>query len=75
MRTAKVILAAITLDMFAVLFGGAIVLLPIYATDILHVGPTGLGILRAAPSIGALMMAFLAHLPPFKRPARCCCGR
>lgn len=67
MRDTKVILAAITLDMFAVLFGGAVALLPIYATDILKVGAEGLGIMRAAPSIGALVMAFLiAHLPPMK---------
>jgi MFS family permease len=71
MRDTKVILAAITLDMFAVLFGGAVALLPIYATDILHVGPQGLGILRAAPSIGAIIMAFaLAHLPPMKNAGR-----
>jgi MFS family permease len=71
MRDTKVILAAITLDMFAVLFGGAVALLPIYATDILKVGPTGLGVLRAAPSIGALIMAFLlAHLPPMKNAGR-----
>ena len=56
-RNTKVLLAAITLDMFAVLFGGAVTLLPVYATDILHVGATGLGIMRAAPSIGALVMA------------------
>ena len=71
MRNTKVILAAITLDMFAVLFGGAVALLPIYATDILHVGAQGLGILRAAPSIGALLMAFLlAHLPPMQNAGR-----
>jgi MFS family permease len=71
MRDTKVILAAITLDMFAVLFGGAVALLPIYATDILNVGPQGLGIMRAAPSIGALLMAFLiAHLPPMKHAGR-----
>ena len=64
----KVILAAITLDLFAVLFGGAVALLPVYATDILKVGPQGLGIMRAAPSIGAIAVAFLlAHLPPFRR--------
>ncbi len=67
-RNTKVILAAITLDMFAVLFGGAVALLPVFATDILQVGATGLGILRAAPSVGALLMALvLAHQPPFKR--------
>lgn len=61
----KVILAAITLDMFAVLLGGATALLPIYAKDILHVGPAGYGWLRAMPGIGALVMAlFIAHRPP-----------
>jgi MFS family permease len=71
MRDTKVILAAITLDMFAVLFGGAVALLPIYATDVLKVGPQGLGIMRAAPSIGALTMAFmLTHLPPFKQAGK-----
>jgi len=71
MRRTKVILAAITLDMFAVLFGGAVALLPIYATDILRVGPQGLGVMRAAPSIGAIIMAFiLAHRPPMKNAGR-----
>jgi MFS family permease len=71
MRDTKVILAAITLDMFAVLFGGAVALLPIYATDILHVGAQGLGIMRAAPSIGALIMAFaIAHRPPMQNAGR-----
>jgi MFS family permease len=71
MRETKVILAAITLDMFAVLFGGAVALLPIYATDILKVGAQGMGVMRAAPSIGALIMAFLiAHLPPMKNAGR-----
>lgn len=71
MQRTKVILAAITLDMFAVLFGGAVALLPIYATDILKVGAQGLGIMRAAPSIGALTVAFLiAHLPPMKNAGR-----
>ncbi|HMB25629.1 MAG TPA: MFS transporter, partial [Anaerolineales bacterium] len=71
MRDTKVILAAITLDMFAVLFGGAVALLPIYATDILHVNAEGLGIMRAAPAIGALLMAFtIAHLPPMKNAGK-----
>jgi hypothetical protein len=70
-RGTKVILAAITLDMFAVLFGGAVALLPIYATDILMVGPQGLGIMRAAPSVGAIIMAFaVAYLPPFKHAGK-----
>ncbi len=64
----QLILAAITLDMFAVLLGGAVALLPIFAKDILHVGPVELGYLRAAPSIGALIMAVtLAHLPPLRK--------
>jgi len=71
MRDTKVILAAITLDMFAVLFGGAVALLPIYATDILQVGPQGLGIMRAAPSVGAIIMAFvIAHRPPMQNAGR-----
>jgi MFS family permease len=62
------ILATITLDLFAVLLGGATALLPIYARDILEVGPSGLGWLRAAPSIGALFMALImAHRPPLRR--------
>ena len=64
-----IILATITLDLFAVLLGGATTLMPIYARDILHAGPGGLGWLRAAPSAGALGMAlFLAHLRPFRFP-------
>jgi len=67
----KVILAAITLDMFAVLLGGAVALLPIFARDILHVGAAGLGLLRAAPSVGALLAALvIAHRTPFARAGR-----
>lgn len=58
----KLILSTISLDMLAVMFGGATALLPIYATEILHVGPTGLGWLRAAPAVGAgIMSVYLAH--------------
>jgi len=65
----KVILAASSLDLFAVLLGGAVALLPLYADRILHVGPIGLGWLRAAPSIGAFSMAlWLAHRAPLARP-------
>jgi MFS family permease len=65
----KIVLATITLDLFAVLFGGATALLPIYADRILHVGPAGLGWLRSAPSIGAIVMAMtLAHRRPMQRP-------
>jgi len=64
----KLILATITLDMFAVLLGGATALLPVFAEHILHVGAVGLGWLRAAPSVGAVLMAFaLAHRPPLQR--------
>lgn len=64
----RVVLSAITLDLFAVLLGGAVALLPIYATDVLHVGPWGLGFLRSAPSAGAFVLALvLAHRKPFER--------
>jgi hypothetical protein len=64
-------LAAITLDLFAVLLGGATTLLPIFAQDILRVGPVGLGWLQAASSLGAVCMALtLAQRPPFKKAGR-----
>jgi MFS family permease len=67
----KIILATITLDLFAVLLGGATYLLPIFAKDILKVGAVGFGWLRASPAIGALVMGLLvAHLPPMKRAGR-----
>ncbi|ODT73774.1 MAG: MFS transporter [Pelagibacterium sp. SCN 64-44] len=60
----KVVLGAISLDMFAVLMGGAVALLPVYTKDILHAGPMELGLLRAAPGIGAIVMAlFLTRFP------------
>src|ERR1700739_4341792 len=60
----KLILGAISLDLFAVLLGGAVALLPVYAREILHTGPWGLGLLRTAPGIGAALMAILlAHRP------------
>jgi MFS family permease len=58
-RAKPVVLGAISLDLFAVLLGGATALLPIYARDILHVGPEGLGLLRGAPGIGALLMSLV----------------
>jgi hypothetical protein len=65
----KPILATITLDLFAVLFGGATALLAIFAENTIHVGPVGYGWLRAAPALGALVMALaLAHRPPLRRP-------
>jgi len=67
-RSNPLILPAISLDLFAVLFGGATALLPIFAVEILHTGPRGLGWLRAAPSIGAVSMALiLSHLPRIRR--------
>jgi len=70
-RHSPVIFGAITLDLFAVFFGGAMTLLPIFAKDILHVGPDGFGLLRAAPAIGAVIIAFaMAHAPPLKQAGR-----
>jgi MFS family permease len=67
----RIILGAITLDLFAVLFGGATALLPVYAKDILHVGPQGLGILQAALPTGSVSCAFLmAHRPPMLKAGR-----
>ena len=63
----EVVFSALSLDLFAVLFGGATALLPIFATDILHVGEQGFGFLRAAPAFGAVVMAgILAYFPPKK---------
>src|SRR5690606_25584953 len=56
-RREKVVLGAISLDLFAVLMGGAVALMPVYARDILHLGPWGLGMLRAAPGVGAVLTA------------------
>lgn len=70
-RDNPLFLSAITLDLFAVLFGGAVALLPIFAKDILAVGPAGLGWLRAAPGVGAFTMALITtRLPPWQRPGR-----
>lgn len=67
----QLLLAAMSLDLFAVLLGGAVALLPVYAKDILHVGPTGLGVLQAMTSLGAVTMAFItAHLPPLRRAGK-----
>lgn len=65
----KTLLSAISLDLFAVLFGGAVALLPIFAEEILHTGSIGLGVLRAAPSVGALMIAFYITHHPINRNA------
>lgn len=66
-RKHKIILGSISLDLFAVLLGGAVALLPVYAREILHTGPWGLGLLRAAPGIGAALMAILLAYQPLRR--------
>jgi MFS family permease len=67
--TNKPILGAISLDLFAVLLGGSVALLPVYAREILHTGPWGLGLLRAAPGLGAATMAILLAYRPLRRRA------
>lgn len=67
----RILLGIITLDMFAVLLGGATALLPVYARDILHVGPSGLGLLQAALPVGSLISALIiAHRPPMEKAGR-----
>lgn len=67
----RIVLGALSLDLFSVLFGGAVALLPIYAADILHAGPTGLGVLRSAPAAGAVITSvLLAYSRPFQRSGR-----
>ena len=68
-RRTPVLLGAISLDLFAVLFGGAVALLPVFAKDILEVGPAGLGVLRAAPAVGALVSALILTRRPVRRHA------
>jgi MFS family permease len=63
-RRTPVLLGAISLDLFAVLLGGAVALLPIFAQDVLHVGPAGLGVLRSAPAVGALLAAVVLTRRP-----------
>ena len=65
----KLLLGSISLDLFAVMLGGAVALLPIFATDILHAGPRGLGLLRAMPSVGALAVSLTMVVRPIKRRA------
>ena len=65
----KTILGALSLDMVAVLFGGAVALLPIYAQDILKVGPEGFGVLRAAPALGAFITMFISAYVPLNKNA------
>lgn len=68
-RRTPVLLGAISLDLFAVLFGGAVALLPVYARDILDVGPVGLGVLRAAPAVGGVLVAAYLHFRPVRERA------
>ena len=68
-RRTNVLLGAISLDLFAVLFGGAVALLPIFAKDVLEVGPTGLGLLRASPAVGSLVAAGIMARHPIRRKA------
>jgi MFS family permease len=65
----RILLGAISLDLFAVLFGGAVALLPVFARTILDVGPVGLGVLRTAPAVGALTAATILARRPLRRPA------
>lgn len=66
-KSRPIVFGAISLDLFAVLFGGATALLPMFASDILHVGPSGLGLLRTAPGIGAALCALALTLSPIGR--------
>jgi hypothetical protein len=67
----KILLGAFSLDMFAVLFGGAVAVLPVFASDILHTGPQGLGFLRACPAIGSIIMSLvMTARPPLKNTGR-----
>lgn len=68
-RRTSVLLGAISLDLFAVLLGGAVALLPVFAKDVLEVGPTGLGLLRTAPALGAFVAALLIARFPIRRHA------
>ena len=68
-RSHRAILGSISLDLFAVLLGGAVALMPIYASDVLHVGAVGLGALRAAPALGALVVAVVLGVRPIERGA------
>ncbi len=70
-RSERLLLGAISLDLFAVLFGGAVAVLPVFAKDVLQVGPQGLGALRAAPAVGSVLMGLaLAHRATFRRAGR-----
>lgn len=69
MRRTSILLGSVSLDLFAVLLGGAVALMPIFAQDILHAGPRGLGMLRAAPAVGALLVSITLTWFPIRRRA------
>ena len=69
MLRTRMLLGAISLDLFAVLLGGGVALLPVYAREILDVGPVGLGVLRAAPAVGALAAALILTRRPLRHAA------
>jgi len=70
-RRSQPLLGSMALDLFAVLFGGMVALLPVFASDVLHVGPRGLGLLNAAPAIGSLgILLWSTHRPPIRRAGR-----
>ena len=71
-RSRPIVLGAISLDLFAVLFGGATALLPAYARDVLHAGPTGLGLLRTAPGAGAALCSVVLAMRPIRRHVGAC---
>jgi MFS family permease len=68
-RRTRILLGAISLDLFAVLLGGAVALLPVFAKDVLHVGPAGLGVLRSAPAVGSFLAALVLSRRPVRRHA------
>ncbi|MBD0330003.1 MAG: MFS transporter [Thermoleophilia bacterium] len=68
-RPTPILFGAILLDLFAVLFGGAVALLPLFAQDILHTGPVGLGVLRSAPAVGAVVAGLILTRRPLRAPA------
>src|SRR5262249_60772642 len=71
LRRTRVVLGVVMLDLFAVLLGGAAALLPVYAKDVFDVGPSGLGLLRSAPGVGALLtLSVLTHSPLTRRIGR-----
>src|SRR5262249_360994 len=70
LRGDRILLPAILLDLFAVLFGGAVALLPVFANEVLHVGARGFGVLRASPAIGALLASVVLARVPLQRAGR-----